>query len=542
MMHSMLSSKIFRIASTLTLLSLAAGSPVMADGSNTSDTKPTPGTPTKVVTQDDQKLLLGTAQCAQQYDLWGGILEGVSLGATTSGVIANGVGLAAEAVGEALQPATNPLAVAGVLAQGAALSFDIADLVTKGIQYGIQLESAGLPNCDATFTGTVTVDAGGVNVTGGSLFNGDVGVDANVVVSGDIDARQVHATQGISAHDGAIWIGDPGGGTYSSGITIGGGAVSGAGTGGSQAFTGDVDAIAIGNGAQAMTSGSVALGLDSNANGEQDVVIGALNNTDVGGNNTVVGNEIDILGATSSDNTVLGVGHQVTGSGNFVGGDPNTVVGSLNVATGVDSNVTGDSNVAIGDSVNIAGDRAVAVGNNATANADDTTAIGTGTQANATGSAAFGQGAVANQQQQQVFGTAANTYTTPGITSDLSKARQSGSLEVTTTDALGNLASDGGMVFTTLSENQAGIAIAMAMTNPTLATNESFGVALNWGVFERSHALAFSAMGVVARDLMGAGERISLTGGFGLSVKETSFGGNRADTVFGGRAGVQLSW
>ena len=46
-------------------------------------------------------------------------------------------------------------------------------------------------------------------------------------------------------------------------ITVGGGALSGAGVGGAQAFTGDVDAIAIGNNAQAMQSGSVALGLDA---------------------------------------------------------------------------------------------------------------------------------------------------------------------------------------------------------------------------------------------------------------------------------------
>lgn len=278
------------------------------------------------------------------------------------------------------------------------------------------------------------------------------------------------------------------------------------------------------------------------ANGEQDVVVGALNNTETGGNNTVVGNEIAVIGTTSANNTVLGVGHQVTGSGNFVGGDPNTIVGSMNVATGVNSNVTGDSNVALGDTVNVTGNRAVAVGNNATVNADDATSIGTNAQANAAGSAAYGEGAVANQTQQQVFGTQANTYTTPGITSGLSRARQSGQLEVATSDANGNLATDGGMIFETLSENQAGIAIAMGLEMPSLNAEESFGMALNWGIFEESQALCFSAMGVAARDVFVDGDRIALTGGFGISLQEESFGGHSTSSSSGGRVGIQLSW
>ena len=462
--------------------------------------------------------------------------------AQNTAYVAEGIGLASSAAGLVSQ-------TAGVASQiTAQVSTHIAQELTKYV--------ATLPNCNAEFTGTVEVSAGGVNVAGPSIFNNDVGVAADVNVKDDVNASQVHATQGISAVGGGIWIGDPSGTTYSDGITIGGGALSGAGVGGVQAFTGDVDAIAIGNNAQAMTSGSLALGLDSSstgadaiaigsvaaANGVQDVVVGALNSTDVGGNNTVVGNEIDVIGAASSNNTVLGVGHQVTGSGNFVAGDPSTIVGSLNVATGVGSVVTGDSNVAIGDAVIITGDRAIAVGNNATANANDTTVIGTGAQANATGSAAYGQGAVASQAQQQVFGTQDNTYTTPGITSGLSRARQAGKLEVATSDAAGNLATDGGEIFKTLSENRSGVAIAMALASPSLAADETFGIAVNWGVFEQSQALAFSAMGVVGRDIFGAGERISLNAGFGLSVSEESFGGQDTTTSWGGRAGIQVSW
>ena len=36
-----------------------------------------------------------------------------------------------------------------------------------------------LPLCDTTFTGTVSVTDGGVNVTGNPIFNGDIGVDGS---------------------------------------------------------------------------------------------------------------------------------------------------------------------------------------------------------------------------------------------------------------------------------------------------------------------------------------------------------------------------
>jgi hypothetical protein len=578
------------LAAMAALISISATTPAWATGSNTTSPAPTPITPAPVVTQTPDLLLPFLGGCAQQYDLAIDLAADAGLAAAGVGAAADVTAIGLQAISEAAKAAeftvmaggfTGIATVVGIPVGGAAgagaaaalaanhlvddliladaLIGAVADVASVAFGVDEQLLSHyqnSLDNCDQNFTGTVTVKAGGLDVTGTSIFNSDVGVAADVNVEGDVTATQVRATEGISAVGGGIWIGDIGGKTYSDGITIGGGALSGAGVGGAQAFTGHVDAMAIGNNAQATQSGSVALGLDASsteadaiaignaatANGVQDVVVGALNSTGTGGNNTVVGNEIDIIGAASSDNTVLGVGHQVTGSGNFVGGDPNTVVGSLNVATGVNSNVTGDSNVAIGDTVNITGDRAIAVGNNATANADDTTVIGTNAQADATGSAAYGQGAVASLTQQQVFGTTANTYTTPGITSGLSRARQIGALEVATTDTAGNLATDGGKIFDTLSENQAGIAIAMSLGMPDLQADESFGVALNWGRFEDSQAIGVTAMGVVNRDLFGGGERLSLNGAFGVSLDEESFGQRKTHSTTGGRVGFQLTW
>src|SRR5690606_34691961 len=113
-----------------------------------------------------------------------------------------------------------------------------------------------------------------------------------------------------------------------------------------------------------------------------------------------------------------------------------------------------------------------ALGLSASATGYNATAVGTNASAAPKGSAAFGANAVATMSNQQVFGTKANTYTTPGITSGLSRSRQSGPLEVVTSDAHGNLATDGGEIYKKLDEAEAGIAIAIAMENPDLVAGE----------------------------------------------------------------------
>ena len=143
---------------------------------------------------------------------------------------------------------------------------------------------------------------------------------------------------------------------------------------------------------------------------------------------------------------------------------------------------------------------------------------------------------------QQVFGTAANTYTMSGITSGLSRDRQTGPLEVVTTDSAGNLASDGGLLFERMSKLGGGIAIALALENPDLVAGERFGIAGNVGFWEGNVALGFTAMGVLGNNLVGQGERWALSGGVGFTVKEDSYGGRSSQSSVGGRAGLQISW
>ena len=113
-------------------------------------------------------------------------------------------------------------------------------------------------------------------------------------------------------------------------------------------------------------------------------------------------------------------------------------------------------------------------------------AVGAGATVTASGSTALGAGAVASLPNQFVMGTASDTYQAPGITSSLSKSRQSGPLQVVTSDADGNLATDGGFILNQLTnlskqtdQNQAGIAMAIAMVNPDLTGHERFGITAN---------------------------------------------------------------
>ena len=80
------------------------------------------------------------------------------------------------------------------------------------------------------------------------------------------------------------------------------------------------------------------------------------------------------------------------------------------------NNLTGNNNVAIGNGA-------------ATVSGNDDTAIGANAQVTADHSTALGADAVAYSGPTRLWlGTSADTYKAPGITSDLSKSRQSGPL------------------------------------------------------------------------------------------------------------------
>jgi hypothetical protein len=314
-----------------------------------------------------------------------------------------------------------------------------------------------------------------------------------------------------------------------------------------------------GNQASGTGSGNTVTGIQNIANG-------------TGSGNLVLGNA-NLASGSGSGNSVTGGSNIATGSGSG-----NEVAGGNNFATGTNAGneVTGDNNIAVGNGAGnkVAASNAIAVGTAAYAAGNSSIAIGKSSYASHTGSTAIGagstvsskystalgahtvvqepggvaigvdakgNGAVATDKNQVVIGTGNQTYTTPGITSKKSRNRQSGPLELVTTDANGNLASDGGNVFAQLDEMNArlsdhasGIALAMSMEAPDLVGAEKFGFAVNWGNFEGSNALSASLAGVLGNNVFTGGDRVAMSAGLGVG-----FASGEGKSVYGGRVGLQ---
>jgi hypothetical protein len=146
---------------------------------------------------------------------------------------------------------------------------------------------------------------------------------------------------------------------------------------------------------------------------------------------------------------------------------------------------------------------------------DDGTAVGAGSQVTHKGSTALGAGARSSADNQVTLGTAGTTIRAEGITSQASKDRQTGPVELVTSDAGGNLATDGGAVFNQigahgntldahtamlsthsrrLGELERGLAVAMAMPDAWLSDKERFAVAGNIGGFGDEMAFGLAAI------------------------------------------------
>lgn len=177
--------------------------------------------------------------------------------------------------------------------------------------------------------------------------------------------------------------------------------------------------------------------------------------------------------------------------------------------------------------------------------ADSGTAVGARAVVEHEHSTAIGADAKTDKANQIVLGTKDDTVTAPGIASEKSKARQSGPIEVVTSDKDGNLATDGGQIFgrldslesvnasqgaainahsALLSEHAArldkqarGLAIAMAMPDTWLQPNEKFAIAGGFGGFDSETALAFSTIARID-------ETWSLNAGLGADIEFKEFG------------------
>jgi hypothetical protein len=140
-----------------------------------------------------------------------------------------------------------------------------------------------------------------------------------------------------------------------------------------------------------------------------------------------------------------------------------------------------------------------------------------------------------------------------GITSGQSKARQSGPVQIVTSDGGGNLATANSTQLGLATTSQVaglqsqinflgqrdqelteGIATAAALAQPILRDGQRFGVTAGWGGFDNANAVAFSAAGVLAENLLRpGGGTLALYGGVGVGT---------AEGMVTGRAGLSFGW
>ena len=201
---------------------------------------------------------------------------------------------------------------------------------------------------------------------------------------------------------------------------------------------------ALGQGARASSQESTAIGEGARASGLRGTALGRAS-TASGGHSVAVGNNARAW----SPNTVA-VGHNA--------------LASLTNGTAVGQNSMAHRHAAaFGQYARAADQFTIAIGQGSYANASGASAIGRGAHAGWAGSTAIGAGARTERDFQMVFGGTANTYTLPGITSAASRSSQSGAVQLVTTDASGNLATDGGVFEARIAQ----IEEALGLTPPT---------------------------------------------------------------------------
>ena len=313
------------------------------------------------------------------------------------------------------------------------------------------------------------------------------------------------------------------------------------------------------DGATAAAIASTAMGKSATASGDSSVAVGMFS--------TASGDHSIAIGTTSSATAADSV---AIGDGSVASGTSSTAVGHFSTAGGGISTALGDGSVA-------SGVESIALGQGSTASGVQSIALGQGSTAAFGGSTAIGQGVSTTRANQMMLGTSANTYTAPGITSSTSRAAQSGSLQIMTTDSTGNLASDTmanldiasattvqtntnnistntsnistntgniaqntqdiqGLQLATedlrqdIRQNTEGVAMAMALSGvPTILPKcTNYAISTNWGTFGGENAMA---VGGSAR-LM---DNVFLNGG-------GAFGTSGRGNSGGGRAGVTFVW
>ena len=267
--------------------------------------------------------------------------------------------------------------------------------------------------------------------------------------------------------------------------------------------------------------------------------------------------------ATGENSLANGTRANATGAGANAIGENATAIGTRSTAMGTNATALGgpgtlanaDAATAVGQGATVAAGATggSAFGQGSTVSGANGTAIGTGAVAAFAGSTAIGAGAVTTAPNQMVFGTASSTYVAPGITSAASKAAQSGPLQIVTSDAGGNLATNtaAGLGLASSTDISAlnsqivgintrlndldgrttkalnGVAMAFAISGvPWLQPTERFAVSANYGTFQGTNGIALNGA-------LRLSTRLQAEGGI-------AYGANGGGV--GGRAGLRMGW
>lgn len=189
------------------------------------------------------------------------------------------------------------------------------------------------------------------------------------------------------------------------------------------------------------------------------------------------------------------------------------------------------------------------------------TALGANSEVSHDNSTAVGAGAKSTADYQVVLGTEEETITAPGITSQKSKDRQEGPLEVVTTDTNGNLASDGGQIFGTLEDHGDRIGSLEGGVSANSAAISANTALLSQHTKQLDEQAKATAIALAMPDAyLDASEKFAIAGGLGGWGDETALGfiatgridntwslyaGAGADTEFdqfGWKAGARAGW
>ena len=262
----------------------------------------------------------------------------------------------------------------------------------------------------------------------------------------------------------------------------------------------------------------------ASASGSNSTALGSAANS--GNHGTAVGNSST---ASGSDSTAVGYQADATGTGSTAIGGGNGPLQSAQ-ATRQYSIAIGGGDGANGGGANATNVNAISIGRGSEASGVSSASLGFDAHASHTNSTAIGTGVRTTDVNQVALGASDASLYAPGISSDQSRSRQSGPIEIVTSDQGGHIATDGGEVFDRLGEAEEGVAIALAVENPDLTGDERFGLALNGGFFEGAGAFGGTVMGVLWK---GERTRFAVSGGVGVGFDEGTAGG---------RVGGQFTW